>query len=648
MTTFEALRQAGIPLDGLVREDAELHRYGVKPDRETPCWYVFHQLPNQTVAGAFGCWKKQIKQRFCSRDRTQMSATEWAEVCKAQQEAEAKRRLEEEKDQAEARERCVKIFSAPPLQSHPYLKTKGVRVHGRLVLSVEEITKDWLAMPLQDEKGVIHSAQFIADDGTKKFLWHGRIAGCWFPIGSSTDGPLVICEGYATGASIHEATEWTVCCAMNCGNMMAVAKAQRRLYPGRVLILAGDNDQFTEHNPGVTKATEAATAHKGLLCLPEFADEALSEKPTDFNDLHRLEGLSSVKRRLVEVAKLGDDWSLLVEDACDTMTEVIPDPIQIVEGLVCEQAKMVIGGSSKTYKTWFSMDIAMSISLGGSFLGRACKQCRVLYVNFELKPKTFKRRLQTIAKCKGMHFDYQQFAHLHLRGRTSGLRANQIVDKILDLALKKKVSVIVLDPLYKMNSGTKNENESGEQTAFLLEIDRLVTQAGATVIFDDHFSKGNQSEKDPLDAIRGSSVKGGDVDAATIIRAHKEKGSFIVSVVQRELPPIEDFVITWEYPIFRIDEALDAGDFKRPKGGRPSNMEPTAVLWAFEGTSPDSGLTVTALATKIGVSRQSLSQRYLPALRSKDWIATAGEGSSARQYITEKGSGVLRELAEKQ
>jgi hypothetical protein len=111
-------------------------------------------------------------------------------------------------------------------------------------------------------------------------------------------GSILICEGYATGASLFMSTGWTVACAMNCGNLETVAKSFRFRYPERTLLIAADNDQFTPDNPGLTKGKAAARSAKALLSFPEFADEALAEKPTDFNDLHRLAGLREVKRQV--------------------------------------------------------------------------------------------------------------------------------------------------------------------------------------------------------------------------------------------------------------------------------------------------------------------------------------------------------------
>jgi len=79
-----------------------------------------------------------------------------------------------------------------------------------------------------DYTGPIHA------DGMKKFLGGGRITGTFFSMADKPDGPLVICEGYATGASIFEATGFATVCAIDCGNLLAVARSLRAKWPERL------------------------------------------------------------------------------------------------------------------------------------------------------------------------------------------------------------------------------------------------------------------------------------------------------------------------------------------------------------------------------------------------------------------------------
>jgi len=80
------------------------------------------------------------------------------------------------------------------------------------------------------------------------------VSGTFFTVSNKPDGALLIAEGYATAATVHQATGFATVAAMNCGNLFAVAKAQREKFPDREIIIAADNDQATAGNPGLSKA----------------------------------------------------------------------------------------------------------------------------------------------------------------------------------------------------------------------------------------------------------------------------------------------------------------------------------------------------------------------------------------------------------
>ena len=75
------------------------------------------------------------------------------------------------------------------------------------------------------------SLQYIGGDGNKRFLAGGRTGGGLCRLGLlSGAATIVICEGYATGATIHAATGDPVVIAFTCGNLLAVGKAMRARY----------------------------------------------------------------------------------------------------------------------------------------------------------------------------------------------------------------------------------------------------------------------------------------------------------------------------------------------------------------------------------------------------------------------------------
>lgn len=136
------------------------------------------------------------------------------------------------------------------------------------------LSRGTIAIPMRDADGQLFNFQFIFAAGAKKFIKHGRKKGLNHRFGdfdSEHDFPLVVCEGYATAASCHMATGWPCAVAWDCGNLLEVALQLRTQYPGKGIIIAGDDDSETKDNPGRAKALEAAKAVQGAAVFPGFA-----------------------------------------------------------------------------------------------------------------------------------------------------------------------------------------------------------------------------------------------------------------------------------------------------------------------------------------------------------------------------------------
>lgn len=284
------MRAAGLDYAGPIHADGKLHRFKAAGDTARNSWYCLNGGP--PAAGVFGCWKRGFKENWHG-GKSDLSQAQWDTVRRQWRDAEAVRENAEAKRQADARRLADWIIhrAKPADPAHSYLAAKAVKPFGQLL----EYRRA-LALPLRDADGTLHSLQFISPDGTKRFLAGGRIAACFFALADKPDGPLVIAEGYATAASIFEATGFATVAAMNCGNLPAVAGALRAKWPAREFILAADNDQWTPGNPGLDKATAAAKATGAKLAVPQFPDTA--SKPTDFNDLARIEGRAEVRRQI--------------------------------------------------------------------------------------------------------------------------------------------------------------------------------------------------------------------------------------------------------------------------------------------------------------------------------------------------------------
>jgi len=249
-------------------------------------------LSEDGQSGAYGDWASGLSDTWHAEHDHAMTAAERAAHTRRVVELRRMRKEEETKQYAEAAKRAQALWdqAAPALDDHPYLREKQVHPHG---LRVD--AEDRLIVPVMIN-GEISSLQFISPDGDKQFLSDGKVKGGCFAIGDIRESETVVicvCEGVATGASIHGATGLPVVVAFHAGNLLPVARALRTQYPTARIVLAADNDIYTDGKPntGLEKATAAAQAISGILAIPPVLDN----KKTDFNDIHVRCGLDVVR-----------------------------------------------------------------------------------------------------------------------------------------------------------------------------------------------------------------------------------------------------------------------------------------------------------------------------------------------------------------
>ena len=243
-------------------------------------------------------------------ERTPISAEEIQARKQRREEEERKEQQLRAERMAQAAAQANTIWeSATELEGdeHPYLKRKLVKSFG-LRIGCFRNQDGALLVPIRNIDGQITSLQAIFQNENpqlgrdRDYLPGGQKRGCFHVIGNKPTGAnpvIVICEGYSTGASIHMATGYCVVVAFDAGNVPTVAKLMRQQFGRATIVVAADNDQWHEdgkQNDGVHYARQASITTGGLLAVPKFT--RLSDKPTDFNDLHVLEGLNAVSDQI--------------------------------------------------------------------------------------------------------------------------------------------------------------------------------------------------------------------------------------------------------------------------------------------------------------------------------------------------------------
>ena len=291
---IKAIKACGIIPPETIEADGKLHRFASNGKRgDDSGWYVLHD--GEHPAGAFGCWRLDITETWKADIGREYTPEEKAVFKKRAEESRAQAEAERKAEQERAREQVHTIWQLAKEANaeHPYLTAKDVLPYG-----IRQNGEN-LIIPMRDGKA-LHSLQTIYPDGNKRFHKGGKVEGCYLAIDGDNEAPFCIAEGYATGASIHQATGYPVCVAFNAGNLLPIALKMRKRFPDRKIIIAADDDYRTADkdgnlfNTGITKAAEAAKAINGYLAIPDFGENR-PEGATDFNDLQKAKGMEMVR-----------------------------------------------------------------------------------------------------------------------------------------------------------------------------------------------------------------------------------------------------------------------------------------------------------------------------------------------------------------
>lgn len=242
----------------------------------------------------------------------------------------------------------------------------------------------------------------------------------------------------------------------------------------------------------------------------------------------------------------------------------LPEPKQIVKGLLHQGSKMVLGGGSKSFKTWVLLYLALAVAFGKRWLSFETTQGKVLYVNFEIQDFSWQQRIQVVAQAMGITLEPDRIQLLNLRGKAAN--HTELLPHISEAISGKGFALIVLDPIYKLYGSSRSENDTGDMAELMNGLERLAVESGAAVAFGAHFSKGNQAGKESIDRISGSGVFARDPDSLVMMTRHQENDCFTVEATLRNFPQVEPFVVQWHYPLMEEVE-LDPAKLKQI-GGR--------------------------------------------------------------------------------
>ena len=271
---------------------------------------IYHEVedrdhPSRVIGiGIYGNYYDGLEpKKWVSRNFQALSPTQRMDLSSQIEEQNRQYELEKEKSYRDAADMARQIYEKAdgthPL-THPYLEKKKILPFGAIRIATTSLENERpgdLIVPIVNGKDELMSLQFIKPNGFKMHMTGGKKQGCFFFIpadGEKKDKIIYICEGYATAASVHEATGRTVYVSFDCGNLYNVASHVKNKYRDAKIVIAGDDDIDKEKNAGRDAATAAASG-LGIECIFPVL---LKGAGKDWNDLACSESVQAVKRQL--------------------------------------------------------------------------------------------------------------------------------------------------------------------------------------------------------------------------------------------------------------------------------------------------------------------------------------------------------------
>ncbi len=460
--------------------------YIIHSDAPAVLWWCNWESADQGTAYA------EITSSYSQQEREALSRR--MEAIKAQRDKERITR------HAEAAQKAAAILEACPpcTANHQYLSAKGIKALGDIRLGRDGA----LLLPVLSPEGKPQSLQRIFADGTKRFLTGGKVEGGSFLIPGDTAKPLVICEGYATGASVHLAGGYPVLIAFSANNLPAIAAQVRARHPGKTILICADADEA-----GQRKGQEAATIAQARLVIPDFAER----EGKDFNDLHQTAGIEEVRRQL-EAAESPHEQtqapsSLVALDMGTFLTLPLTERGYLLAPVLPRQGIAILYAARGIGKTFMALSMGLAVASGGTVLKwQAPSPKRVLYVDGEMPAITMQERLAALMS--GMAPPPHVLQNLTIV--TPDVQPMPMPDlstsagqSLLEPLLADKDMVILDNIATLCRTGKENESQSWQvMQSWLLDLRRR----GMTVLLIHHAGKsgdqrGTSAREDIMDTV---------------------------------------------------------------------------------------------------------------------------------------------------
>lgn len=369
-----------LPCDDEVYLDGKIHRYSCRGKKDKDEWYFACQLDDGHIFCIFGSWRAGVEKKVYKSFHHIVDANKLMQYQQQMQEKQKEFERNLKQDRERAYENMCEFWTGLfDSSSNAYLLRKGVQPY-----KVRQ-HEDLLVIPLQNIDGELETIQKISPDGTKRFFPGLPTIQTFFVFGSLEGARRArFAEGYATAASIWEATGEPVIACFSDRNIINCAIPVKNRYPQLELILCQDLGKAGD----IVAKTWRKEINDNVL-KPRFPHT--DGKGKDFNDLHQECGIEELKKQ-TNKKKIN---TMAIERFL--MKDI--KPIEwTIENLIVNGSVNMVFGEAGIGKSFFCYEMACCIHAGYNFMVPNWKthQKRVVYVDGEMSHSEIKERFENI------------------------------------------------------------------------------------------------------------------------------------------------------------------------------------------------------------------------------------------------------------
>lgn len=315
----------------------------------------------------------------------------------------------------------------------------------------------------------------------------------------------------------------------------------------------------------------------------------------------------------------------LLQNAAAVMLESVAVPEGIVSGLIHVGELVEIVAPSKCRKSFFALQLGLSVAAGVKFLNWAVPRPRtVTYFNIEIQDQWFKLRIQNMVRNAFPNSDVSRLTFTSTRGQgIASLRA-----AITGHIRAHRPQFAVIDPMYLIHD--EDENDQIGIKELLRQFQDLGTQCQCALVMVHHDAKGKPGDRDKRDRGSGTNISGRIIDMRVILTPHKDDPDNLVCVesIGRNVPPSQGFTAMFKDGSFRpvnVEVSKDTSRLSEDKSKIASDAV-RAIIPHIVSAGPFKTGDIQDLLAGYGIRKTNLTLRSMAARLLQQAAETDGQG----------------------